>query len=121
MKIPMQMGGVLDNATSTTSGLTCHSDMTIDDGGYCKAGKLVVVNIRLKVKTGKTIPVSDSTQFIFGLPQPEVGANHIAVNSTRNTLLNNIYLRSDGIIIGSLTTALSSESIVMLSCVYISR
>lgn len=83
----------LANNTISTSGLICPWG-TIEDGGYTQIGKMVVVNIRMKVISALTI---GTKYHISGLPQIKNnhGGNVGSFSSNWSEKLTNMYIGFD--------------------------
>lgn len=69
----------------STAGLSYPSNVSYVDGGYCKIGKLVVVNIRLSI-TGSNVQVG--TAVVANLPAPNITTNNNCVAITNNKKLD---------------------------------
>ena len=69
------------NPTYSTTGLSTPSGITIQDGGFCIIGKLVLFNIRLNL----TNTVATETDILLGLPTPNASYNNVAVTINKDT------------------------------------
>ena len=69
------------NPTYSTNGLSTPSGITIQDGGFCIIGKLVLFNIRLNL----TNTVASETDILSGLPTPNADLNNVAVTINKDT------------------------------------
>lgn len=96
----------------TTSGLSTVSGATIIDGGYCKFGKLVIVNIRIST----TSEIAIMNNVVTGLPKSASTNNIVTVN---NQLGLNISLLQRGYIYNS--SVIPTNTTVLLNCVYLSE
>ena len=108
---------LLSNLTYSTDGLT-FSNGTILDGGYCKIGNLVIVNMRINVTTG----ISAGTVFMSGFPAAlsTLGSTTGFVAVTASSPTASVSMRVNGSIInGSSSSTLSGA--YMLSCVYLAE
>lgn len=109
MKIGMDYNE-LENTSYSTTGLT-PTNCTIDDGGYCKIGKLVVVNLRLIT----TSSISANGVLISGLPKP---SGTKTVTSAYGFTGNFGYIDAYAL---KTSSSISSGQTVLLSAVYIAE
>lgn len=84
-----------------TSSLSCEANVSIDAGGVYEIGKLVVVNLRVKV----TGACAANTPLITGFPLTKDSSQNV-VSIAINKMDNYIYLDKNGrVMLGAATTA----------------
>lgn len=100
------------NGAYITSGLSPLTNVTIADGGYCKIGNLVVVNMRLVPSAN----ITAGNTLVSGLPKPQTmsNLNKTAVANNQNA---NLTVDASGGLFCS--TALTSGSSLILSVTYL--
>lgn len=97
-------------------------DFNIDQGGYWKIGKLVIVDIR--VTTKKEIPTQHDA-LIKGFPTPSSsGYNYIPVsehNKGSYSKYGQIYMSQNVLVAHTISETVPINTLSMFSAVYISR
>lgn len=100
------------NGAYITSGLTSLANVTIADGGYCKIGNLVIVNLRLVPSAN----ITAGNTLVSGLPKPQT-MNNLNKTAVANNQNANLTVDASGGLFCS--TALSSGSSLILSVTYL--
>ena len=100
---------ILNPTAYDTTGLS-YTGVTLQDGGYIKIGKFVIVNIRIKANSSQPL----GTAVVSGLPTPITTNNTITASNNINA---SIIISTTGQMI--VQKALSTDEVVMANAVYI--
>ena len=101
---------ILNPTAYSTTGLT-YSGVSLEQGGYIKIGKMVIVNIRVKATTSLT----SGTAVVENLPTPLLSGNNTITAS--NNISASIIISTSGQMI--VQKALTTNEVVMANAVYI--
>ena len=101
----------LTNNTYSTTGLTTHTDATLQYGGYVTVGKMVIVNMRIDI----TNSIGAYNEIVKGLPYPvSYASNYIAITDSKGL---GMYLSTGGSIQNSVSVPTGA---MQISGVYLS-
>lgn len=93
---------------------------TITYGGYSVIGNLVIINIRIEVRT--TLNATGADYAIFGFPLMKAAAlNTISVSCSRNDLTRSCYMNTHGVLNFVPSTTVSIGTAILFSAFYIKQ
>lgn len=112
-----EVGSIFDNLSYSTQELTASDKCNIEAGGYCKIGKLVIVNIRVRLTD--QISANSAETLVSGFPLQSTSFNIVAVATSFYTDAS-AYLNGSALI-WQRASGIGANNVITFSTIYITR